>query len=214
MEPLTEYLPLVTQIARSLARSLPDHIDLNDLISAGHLALVEAAQRYEQRNDAGFHTFAGYRIRGAMLDELRTHNWLPRSIHKHWRVLSTATAQLEQRLGRRPTNRELAAHTGLTLDRIHEVFTAMAQNPLPMPDDSDDIIHPVTDPEELLEREQTLEHLIASMTRLKPRLQNLITRIYLDDQLHTEVAAAMDVTPARISQLHKEAIEHLRKLAA
>src|SRR5262249_17517264 len=113
---VTEFAPLVWRMAHYLASKLPASVEIDDIIQAGLIGLMDAAQRFEESQGFKFETFASQRIKGAMLDELRQSDWLPRSARKSMRQIETAITKLEQRLGRPPTERELAAELGVSLE--------------------------------------------------------------------------------------------------
>src|SRR5439155_7577298 len=108
------------RMAHYLAAKLPSSVEIDDIIQAGLIGLMDAAQRFEESQGFKFETYASQRIRGAMLDELRQNDWLPRSMRKSLRTIETAINKLEQRLGRAPTERELAAELGVSLEAYQE----------------------------------------------------------------------------------------------
>src|SRR5689334_14531699 len=112
---IAEYAPLVRRMAHHLAAKLPASVQLDDIIQAGLIGLMDAASRFEESQGNQFETFASQRIRGAMLDELRQNDWLPRSMRKSLRQIEAALTKLEQRLGRAPTEGEIAKEMNLSL---------------------------------------------------------------------------------------------------
>ena len=119
---ITEFAPLVRRMAHYLAAKLPSSVQIDDIIQAGLIGLMDAAQRFEESQGFQFETFASQRIRGAMLDELRQNDWLPRSMRKSLRQIEGAVNKLEQRLGRPPNEREIAAELAVSLDVYHEML--------------------------------------------------------------------------------------------
>jgi len=117
---LDQHASLVKKLAYQLKAKLPPSVELDDLIQAGMMGLLDAANKYEDSHGAQFETYAAQRIRGSMLDELRSADWLPRSIRKNMREVETSISQLEQELGRSPSENEVAKHLSLSLDGYYE----------------------------------------------------------------------------------------------
>jgi len=121
-EVLTQYAPLVRRLALQLIAKLPASVDLDDLIQAGMIGLMDAAGRYKEDQGAQFETYASQRIRGSMLDELRNNDWLPRSMRKTSREVEHAVHEVEQQLGRAPLEAEIAGHMKLPLDEYQTLL--------------------------------------------------------------------------------------------
>ena len=117
-----QYAPLVKRIAHHLSHRLPSTVEFDDLLQAGMLGLLEAARKYNPAEGASFETFAGIRIRGAMIDEVRPMDWTPRSVHRKSREFSEAVRGLEHRLGRTPRDQEVMAELGLDAQRYHDAL--------------------------------------------------------------------------------------------
>ncbi|MGZ3237226.1 MAG: RNA polymerase sigma factor FliA, partial [Burkholderiaceae bacterium] len=120
---LTEHAPLVKRLAHQLKAKLPPSVEVDDLIQAGMIGLLDAVSRYEETHGAQFETYAVQRIRGAMLDELRSSDWLPRSMRQNMRKIEVAMNTLQQRLGRAPMETEVAAQLKLSLADYQELLT-------------------------------------------------------------------------------------------
>src|SRR3954469_5284392 len=116
------YAPLVKRLAYHLMAKLPASVQIDDIIQAGLLGLMDAITRFEQEQGVQFETYASQRIRGAMLDELRRNDWLPRGVRRLQRKIETALASLEQRLGRSPTEPEVATHLGVPLGEYQSML--------------------------------------------------------------------------------------------
>src|SRR6202000_1825308 len=121
-EVLTQYAPLVRRLALQLVAKLPASVDLDDLIQAGMIGLMDAANRYKEDQGAQFETYASQRIRGAMLDELRANDWLPRSMRKSSREVESAVHKVEQSLGRSASETEVAEHLKMPLDEYQNML--------------------------------------------------------------------------------------------
>ena len=120
---IERYSVLVKRIAHHLLGRLPPSVQVEDLIQAGMIGLIEAQQNYDGSKGASFETYAGIRIRGAMLDDIRKGDWVPRSVHKNNREINQAIAELEAQLNRDPSDAEVAAHMGLTIEQYHNALT-------------------------------------------------------------------------------------------
>jgi RNA polymerase sigma factor FliA len=120
---LKQHSGLVKKMAYQLKAKLPSCVELDDLVQAGMIGLMDAIQRYEDNHGAQFETYASQRVRGAMLDELRGADWLPRGIRKNMRDIEVAVQQLEQKFGRPPTESEIAKHMNFTLDDYYDVLS-------------------------------------------------------------------------------------------
>jgi len=216
-ELVDKHAGLVRRIALHLAARLPSHVELDDLIQAGVIGLIEAARHYSGERGASFETYAGIRIRGAMLDELRHTDWAPRSVHRRHREVSAAIRQIEQRTGREARDAEIAAHLGITLGDYHEIVQDAARcqvisidaqrddddEPMDCPDGS-------AGPAELFQRsefQQALSEAIATM----PDRERLVMSMYYDDELNLkEIGAVLDVSESRVCQIHGQALLRLR----
>src|SRR5881398_2001499 len=122
------YAPLVKYVAGRLGSGLPAHVDENDLVSYGLLGLIGAIERYDPDRDVKFETYAITRIRGAIIDELRAMDWVPRSVRARAREIERAIAELEARLGRAPTDEEIAAKIGISVDELEESLTDISRS--------------------------------------------------------------------------------------
>jgi RNA polymerase sigma factor for flagellar operon FliA len=212
MDGLEQYLPLIERIAKHIAKRLPDKVQLDDLLGAGALALVEASRNYEARNDASFETFAAYRIKGAMIDELRSHTWLPRRVSREIRSINDAQWRLEQQLGREPTKLELAKESGLD---VHKILSDFHQAEMELSDEhEEEIVISNPDPAEKFADIEVIEAIINAIDALDDREQRIIYMMYDEGLEQQVVARVLDVSASRICQLHKNAINRLRKRLA
>src|SRR5215831_9459403 len=212
---VTEFAPLVRRMAHYLASKLPASVEIDDIIQAGLIGLMDAAQRFEESQGFKFETFASQRIKGAMLDELRQSDWLPRSARKSMRQIETAIAKLEQRLGRPPAERERAAELGVSLEAYQELLLEARGTQLLHLDDfgqeGEDSYLETHCPDE---RENPLDRLsdkrfraalIQAIEHLPEREKLLMSLYYEQDMNFKEIAAVMEVSESRVCQLHSQA---------
>jgi RNA polymerase sigma factor for flagellar operon FliA len=218
-----EYLPLVRTVAGRLAMTLPAHVSAKDLFSAGLVGLLQSIRSFSPRGGASFETFARFRIRGAVLDELRRLDWVPRSVHERARKIQQAVVELEQRLGYAPSELELARALGLTLEQYQlwstEVQPVSFLRPdLAARDGSQDGTTPheriadesQEDPCESVSRSE-LKKLVAQQLGQLPEPQRKVLALYYFKGLRLrEIAKAFGVSEARISQIHSQAIRAIR----
>ena len=214
---LTQYMPLVRRQALSLQVRLPASIELDDLIQAGTVGLLEALSRFDASQGATFATFASQRIRGAMMDELRTRDWLPRSVRRSARAVEAAVRQLEQRLGRPPEEHEIAAEMEIPLSEYQQLLHDTNSGQL-LPFEA--LVEERGEPaagqsaqrqpfEQLLDNQQR-ERLVAAIGEL-PEREKLLMALYYQEELNLkEVGAVLGVTESRVSQLHSQAVSRLR----
>lgn len=215
-ELLTQYMPLVRRQALTLQVRLPASIELDDLIQAGMVGLLEALGRFDATQGATFATFASQRIRGAMMDELRTRDWLPRSVRRSARAVDSAVRQLEQLLGRAPEENEIAQHLEMPLSEYQQLLNDTNSGQLlPFEELVADGGEPVSNElgnspfEQLLDGQQR-QTLIDAIDAL-PEREKLLMALYYQEELNLkEVGAVLGVTESRVSQLHSQAVSRLR----
>lgn len=215
-ELLTQYMPLVRRQALTLQVRLPASIELDDLIQAGMVGLLEALGRFDASQGATFATFASQRIRGAMMDELRTRDWLPRSVRRSARAMDSAVRQLEQLLGRAPEENEIAQHLEMPLSEYQQLLNDTNSGQLlPFEELVADGGEPVSNEqgnspfEQLLDGQQR-QTLVEAIEAL-PEREKLLMALYYQEELNLkEVGAVLGVTESRVSQLHSQAVSRLR----
>ncbi len=209
------YAPKIRFLALRLKAKLPKTVSLNEMISAGTLGLMEALGKFQPQLGVRFDTYAGNRIRGAMLDELRKLDWFPRPLRQKIRQIDNAMRMIERNHGRPATEEELAEITGFSTTEIRQGQEAL-QNQLVI---SLDVVHDSMlgdgqksdEPYSLTAEKELLERLIPLINTLTPR-EKLVLSLYYHDELNMrEVAEVMEITEGRVSQLHSQALKRLRQ---
>ena len=214
--------PQVKRIAYHLLARLPASVQVDDLIQAGMLGLLDAARRYDPAQGANFATFAEPRIRGAMLDEIRKGDWAPRSVHRKAREVAAAIHVVETATGSEAKDRDIADQLGIPLAEYHATLADLrGQKLLSLdaagPDDdneADYIPAPDGDPIDAVHRESMIKALAAAIDQL-PEREKLVLSLYYDEELHLkEIGAVLGVSESRVSQLHSQALARLRSRVA
>jgi RNA polymerase sigma factor for flagellar operon FliA len=218
-----KYLPLVSSAVARLAMTLPDHVDQDDLYSAGLLGLLQALRNFDPKCGASFETFARMRVRGAMLDELRRMDWVPRSVHEKARKIQGVMAQLEQNLGRAPTEAQMAKAMNLSAPEyarlMNEVRPAafVCLDAVNSSEDSDggDLYEVIANNVEENPLEQVsqyeLKRVIFERLKELPEIQRKVLALYYGEDLHLrEIAEVFGLTESRICQIHSQAILSIR----
>jgi len=218
------YAPLVKFVAGRVGASLPAHVDEQDLVSYGLLGLIGAIERFDPDREIKFETFAMARIRGAIIDELRSLDWVPRSVRTRARQIERAIALLERELMRAPTDEEIAKKLGITGDELeenlHEISRSSiaALDELWSPSGSGDQIALIDtiqdetepDPEMSLEQSEVREALAEAISSLPEREKLVVTLYYYEELTLREIGEVLGVTESRVSQLHTKAILRLK----
>jgi RNA polymerase sigma factor for flagellar operon FliA len=218
---LKQYSPLVRRLAHQMIAKLPANVELDDLIQVGMIGLSDALSRFDEAQGVQFETFATQRIRGAMLDELRGTDWMSRGDRRHQRSIEAAVHALEQRHGRPPSEREIAAEMGLALADYQALLGKVRGTQLVCLEDlggedgADDFLdrHLATEdgsPLALLEDRRMREALVEAIKNLPEREQYVMSMYYEQDMNLKEIAAVLGVTESRVCQLHSQSIARLR----
>jgi RNA polymerase sigma factor for flagellar operon FliA len=215
---LEQHTVLVKRIAYHLLARLPASVLVDDLIQSGMIGLFEAANNFDNTKGASFETFAGIRIRGAMLDEMRRGDWTPRSVHKNSRMVSEAIKQLEALFGRDVTDIEVAEKLELSLNEYHQILSEVSTGKILGIDDLgisedalkfDDSCHG-DDPYQSIEHSAFKKGLGECISTL-PEREALVLSLYYDEELNLrEIGEVLDVSESRVSQIHSQAMHRLK----
>lgn len=208
---LNEYLPTVKYWARHFSHRAHQVLDFEDLVVVGLMGLMDAAKKFNPRRDVQFKTYAEFRIRGEIIDELRRQDWMSRSERKKQKLFRRAQTELEQNLGRHPTRQEMARVLPFKpkeLDRMqqydaHESLRAYQEGDLSEGTDTDTVAHMV----------ETLDEVHELMCALPPLHRLVLEKRYFEDASLAVIAHEVGLSEGRVSQLHTEAIELLRQEA-
>jgi RNA polymerase sigma factor for flagellar operon FliA len=220
------YAPLVKYVAGRLGSGLPAHVDEADLASYGLLGLIGAIERYDPGRDVKFETYAIARIKGAIIDELRAMDWVPRSVRSRAREIERAIAALEARLGRAPTDEEIAGKLGISEDELNESLGDIARSSIAALDElwtvsgsggGDQIAlidtiedENAPDPQGSLSQTELKEAMADAIARLPEREKLVVTLYYYEELTLREIGEVLGVTESRVSQLHTKAVLRLK----
>ncbi|HEX4880425.1 MAG TPA: RNA polymerase sigma factor FliA [Limnobacter sp.] len=219
---IDQYVPLVRRLAHHLIAKLPASVQIDDLIQAGLIGLMDAISRFEEGQGAQFETYASQRIRGAMLDELRQADWMPRGVRQAQRKIETATMKAEQKLGRSATEAEIASTMGVSLDEYQAMLFESRGAQLVFYDDyaedgdgegyldrqmeGDEEANPLA----MLGDQRFRQTLVQAIEEL-PEREKMLMGLYYEQELNfREIAAVLGVTESRVCQLHTQAVSRLR----
>jgi RNA polymerase sigma factor for flagellar operon FliA len=216
-----QYAPLVRRIAHQMIAKLPANVELDDMIQAGMIGLMDAVNRFEESQGTQFEVYAASRIRGSMLDELRAGDWLPRSARKNQRDIENAIHRLEQRLQRAPQEGEIAQELNMSVPDYQELLGDARGAQLVYFDDlgggvdGDDYLERHVaqaggEPLEILRDKRFRTALVAAIEDLPEREKLLMSMYYEQDLNLREIGAVMGVTESRVCQLHSQAVSRLR----
>lgn len=222
---LVEYAHLVKYVAARIMVNLPKHVDSNELISAGIMGLIKSVETFEPERGFKFETYAGHKIRGAILDELRSLDWVPRSVRQKSRDLQRVYAKLENQLGRIPYDDEVCEEMGISLEEYEDLLSEVTPTTIisleeSMPDRGSDskeirLIDTIEDPGSenplkemgFAEVKDILKGAIAEL----PEKEKLVVALYHYEELTLkEIGVVLDITESRVSQIHSKAILKLR----
>jgi RNA polymerase sigma factor for flagellar operon FliA len=218
------YAPLVKYVAGRLGSGLPAHVDEGDLVSYGLLGLIGAIERYDPTRDIKFETYAISRIKGAIIDELRALDWVPRSVRSRAREIERAIAELEAKLGTAPTDEQIAEKIGITVEELEDSLTDISRSSIAALDelwsvsgegDQVSLMDTIEDeagtrPADALDETETREALADAIARLPEREKLVVTLYYYEELTLREIGEVLGVTESRVSQLHTKAILRLK----
>ncbi len=217
-ERVIQHAPLVKRIAYHLMSRLPDSIQVDDLIQAGMLGLLEAIKNYDASQGASFDTYAGIRIRGSMLDEVRRCDWTPRSVHKKSRMVSDAIRTIENRTGREARDSDVAEYLGISMSEYNHILQdssscrVFSVEELAQDGDHylDESLNHEEGPTDSLSREGFQQALAAAIMSL-PERERLVISLYYDEELNLrEIGEILNVSESRVSQISTQAVLRLR----
>jgi len=218
------YAPLVKYVAGRLGSGLPTHVDEGDLVSYGLLGLIGAIERYDPTRDVKFETYALARIKGSIIDELRSLDWVPRSVRSRAREIERAIAELEAKLGVAPDDEQIAAKIGITVEELESSLTDISRSSIAALDelwsvsgdgDQVSLLDTIEDtaephPAAALDETETREALADAISRLPEREKLVVTLYYYEELTLREIGEVLGVTESRVSQLHTKAILRLK----
>jgi RNA polymerase sigma factor for flagellar operon FliA len=216
------YAPLVKYVAGRVGTGLPTHVDVGDLVQSGIFGLVDAIEKFEPARGLRFETYAMQRIRGAILDDLRSQDWVPRVVRSRAREAERALERLGARLHRTPTDGELAAELGITLDELRDLYSQLQLTSVvaledlvaagkgsgslvdTLPDDD------AVDPAAVLVDQDNRRQLAEAIAQLAERDRVVVSLYYFESLTLAEIGKVLGVTESRVSQLHTRAVMRLR----
>jgi RNA polymerase sigma factor for flagellar operon FliA len=215
-----DYAPLVKRIAYHMMVRMPASVQVDDLIQAGMIGLLEAVQKYDATRGASFETYAGIRIRGAIVDEMRRGDWVPRSVHRNTRMIAQAIRAVESRVGRDAQDAEIAAELDVSLDDYHTMLKDSSSSRLFSYEetfgnedsdiDASESSSAFVSPMEGLQRDALKQSLARAITQL-PEREQLVLALYYDEELNLkEIGQILGVSESRVSQIHSQAAARLR----
>ncbi len=219
---ITDHIVLAKRIAFHLSARLPSSIDIDDLLQAGMIGLLEAANNFDASRGASFDTYAGIRIRGAILDEVRKLDWTPRSVHRKHREVSEAIRSIEAETGRRAKGPEIADRLGISVDEYHAVLQDSAGCRLFSLEVTLDETTPASEvpssntdaPDQELFQSQFRQELVDAIQKL-PARERMVLSLYYERELNLrEIGKVLGVSESRICQLHGQALVRLRATVA
>ena len=218
------YAPLVKYVAGRLGSGLPAHVEEGDLVSYGLLGLIGAIERFDPERDIKFETYAIARIKGSIIDELRSMDWVPRSVRARARDIERSIAQLEAKLGRAPNDEEISSHLGITEEEFQDSLLEISRSSIAALDelwtgsgggDPVALIDTIEDPEApepqaAMAQTELREALGEAIARLPEREKLVVTLYYYEELTLREIGEVLGVTESRVSQLHTKAILRLK----
>lgn len=216
---IERYASLVKRIGQHLLARLPDSVQLDDLIQAGMIGLLDAYKNYDATKGASFETYAGIRIRGAMIDEIRQGDWVPRSVHRNTRRIADTVHELEKELSRDVKDFEVAERLGVSLDEYHTMLNESVCGRVVGMDDlgvSEDVVtseeHSNTENKsfEMVSDHRFSKALSECISQL-PEREGLVLSLYYDEELNLkEIGQILEVSESRVSQIHSQALVRIR----
>lgn len=217
---IEQYAPLVKRIAHHMMMRMPASVQVEDLIQAGMIGLIEASQKYDASKGASFETYAGIRIRGSIVDEMRRGDWAPRSVHRNARRVQEAISQVESKTGRDATDQEVAAQMDVSMEEYHSILQDSTSTRLfsyeeAVGDDDSRVVQDshqgaTQSPLQGLQKDDLRKSLAEAIKSL-PEREQLVLALYYDEELNLkEIGQILGVSESRVSQIHSQAALRLR----
>jgi RNA polymerase sigma factor for flagellar operon FliA len=219
------YSPLVKYVSGRMASGLPAHVEEADLISYGLVGLINAIERFEPEREIKFETYAITRIKGSIIDELRSLDWVPRSVRSRARDIERANAKLEHKLQRAPTDEEMSAELGMSTDEFHDALVQISNSTVAALDelwtvsdssgDQVSLLDTLTDenapdPAAVMDQTDLKDRVADAISRLPEREKLVVALYYYENLTLREIGEVLGVTESRVSQLHTKAVLRLR----
>lgn len=214
---IVEHIGLVKRIAYHLVARLPSSVQVDDLIQSGMVGLIEASKHYDPSQGASFETYAGIRVRGAMLDDVRHSDWSPRSLHRKMRQLREAVQHIENKTGRDAKDQEVAEHLQITLDEFHAIRRDSANAQVFSLDQSEDdpgqqgrLKSNIKDPLEAFQNSSFKSSLAQVIASLGEREQMVMSLYYNEELNLKEIGQVLEISESRVCQIHSQALKIIR----
>ena len=214
---IVRHAPLVKRIAYHLLNRMPPSVQVDDLIQAGMVGLLEASSNYNSTMGASFETFAGIRIRGAMIDEIRRSDWTPRSVHRKYREVTETIRKLENETGQDARDADVAKAMGISLSEYHQILidssSARIYSMDSLEEDTHDAVIPSSSdstPDVAFGRQEYQSQLADCISHL-PDKEQLVMSLYYDEEMNfREIGEILEVTESRVCQLHGQAVMRIK----
>lgn len=220
IEVVKAYLPKIKSWVIRMKSSLPDSVDIDDLYSSASVGLIECLERFDKSRNVAFSTYAERRVKGAMLDTLRSLDILPRHVRTNIKMLEKMIGALSTKLGRKPTVQEIVEHTDFEEETVYKLLDLKERDKTYSLDESvrdddtnliDFIDSETLTPEDELLKSRLVEHLGSEIDNLSPKEKQVVSLYYFEELTMKEVAIIMGITESRISQIHTQAIFKLKR---
>jgi RNA polymerase sigma factor for flagellar operon FliA len=221
---IKQYAPLVKYVAGKVAVGMPSNVEFDDLVGFGVFGLLDAIEKFEPEKNVKFKTYAVTRIRGAIFDELRSIDWVPRSVRQKTREVEEAIGALEAQLGRTATDQEIASSMGMDEEEYLKILIKISGTSILSLSDvwftgdendkvsiGDSIESPASlNPDVIVEKDEIRRVIIEAISELPDKEKKILVLYYYEDLTLKEIGQVLEVTESRVSQLHTKAIVHLR----
>ena len=219
-EVIKQYSPMIKYVANRIAMRLPPHIEVDDLISVGVLGLIDAITKYDPTRGAKFKTYAEFRVRGAILDELRSMDWVPRSVRQKASNIDSVVQKLQSTLGRPPEDEEVAGEMGISLDQFFDTLNETKSMPVLSLEglgiaketgEQQSLLDCLagkgdTDPETQIRLNELKVIIAQAIDTLPEKARLMISLYYYEELTMKEIGVVLDVTESRVSQIHSKAV--------